>query len=358
MASHAIVKIGGKPIPSEIFSQVLSIKVKDAPGRKSDTAELVLNDQDDQFAFPRRGESLEVTLWRDEVPGAVTFEGVIDNPRSRGSRGGGQDLIVPAKAADMRGGLKVRKEKHLDDATFEKAARAFAPDGFSIAIDGDLGQIRRDYWYLGRESYLHWAQRTADELGATFKVVGKTAVFVPMNAGKSASGKPLQIVKATRPGNIVNWDLGPDDGRHEYEEFDATYYDPADAKWKMQDGRVRVMGQGTASTSRFSAPDQETAQRFAEGLKRKRDREKGGGTLTIDGDPAAQAEALCEVSIRAGISGTYLIGNVEHQWTRGQGFLSQLELKRPGKGTGKDDRDPSGGGGVLDDAPAPSGAPS
>jgi len=356
MPSHISLAINERPVSGDLLATVISASIKDASGASSDICQIVLDDMDDQIAFPSSGDAITLEMWRNEVPGRALFKGVLDEPRSRGARGGGQEIVITGKAADLRGGLKDRKEKHKDEASFEEAAGAFAPEGYTLKFGGDLGRIRRDYWYLGRESFLHWAQRTARELGATFKVIGRTAVFVPRGVGLSASGQPLQTIRATRPGNIVAWDLGPDDGRPQRQKFEALWYDVAEAKWKNQRGEVRAVGSEVGvGVSRFSAADQDTAGRLSSAMEREAEREKGGGTVTIDGDPAALAEAPCLVTIRAGVSGMYRIDSVEHSWTRQAGFLTTLTLKQPGKGTGKDDRGRSVGGGILDDAPALSG---
>jgi len=347
MHSYVSVKIGSRTITastdsdarSEVGDQIMSVRIRDASGKKAtDTCEITLNDADDQFVLPKRGEDIEVTLGRDDFEGAGVFVGSVDSVSSRSGRGSGQVLVVEAKSADMRGGLKTRKEKHLDDATFEEAARAFAPEGITVKVHPDLAQMRQDYWYLGRENFMHWAQRTADEFGATFKVMGAEAVFVPIDAGQTVTGRPLETITAKRGVNIINWDLSPDNGRPDRQEFEVTWYDAAEAKWKTQDGTIKAVGEGGAGTYRFSAADQDTAERMSRAMKKKAERAKGGGTVTIDGNPAAQAEAICFVEIRPGISGTYQIVSVEHSWTRGSGFITELELKRPQGKAGEDDR--------------------
>lgn len=338
MRTNVSVVIGGAAIPSEVAAQLISVRIRDVSGQASDTCEIVLDDADDQFVLPKRGEAIEVTLSRDDADGAGVFTGTIDSVTSRGARGSGQVLVIEAKSADMRSGLKTRREKHLDEASLEEAAKAFAPEGVTVKVHADLARARRDYWYLGRENFLHWAQRTADELGAVFKVIGREAVFVPLNAGETASGKALETIHATRGLNLINWDLAPDHGRPDREEFEVTWYDADEAKWKTQDGTVKAIGEGDAGTHRFSAADRDTAKRLSQAMRTKAESDKGGGSVLIDGDPAAQAEAPCIVTIRPGISATYRIASVEHSFTRQAGFLTRLKLKAPGGAAGQDDR--------------------
>jgi phage protein D len=361
MRSYITVTINDKPMSDEVLATVLSVSIRDAAGESSDSCEIVFDDADDQIVLPTRGEPVQVTLYRDDAPDAAGFEGVIDDVRWRIARGDGQVLVVECKAADMRGDLKTRKEKHKDDATLEEAAKGFAPEGYTVKFGGDLGAIKRDYWYLGRENFLHWAQRTAREIGATFKVMGKTAVFTPRNAGQTASGQALPTITVAKGVNLINADISPDLGRPQRKSFDVTWYDPKEAKWKNRRGKVEGVGVLEESgTHRFSAPDQDTAERQAQAMEKEATREKGGGSVTITGDPAAQAEALCVLVARPGVSGTYQIDSAEQRWTRAEGWTTTLDLKRPGangsdepgtdkRGKKKSRTDDSSLGGVLDE---------
>ncbi|WP_114773483.1 hypothetical protein [Microvirga subterranea] len=82
-------------------------------------------------------------------------------------------------------------------------------------------------------------------------------------------------------------------------------------------------------------------------------REKGGESLTSDGNPTASAEAACALQTRDSISGEYRIASVEHSITWHEGYVMVLELKQPGGGVGKDSHskeagNSSDGGEVID----------
>lgn len=89
---------------------------------------------------------------------------------------------------------------------------------------------------------------------------------------------------------------------------------------------------------------QKNAKRQAKANKDEAERSKGGGSIEIDGTAQAQSQAICRVSgIRAGIDGDYQVESAEHTYTRGGGWVTHMELKLPGKGTGQDGRSASGG---------------
>jgi phage protein D len=85
--------------------------------------------------------------------------------------------------------------------------------------------------------------------------------------------------------------------------------------------------------------NQKNAGRQAKSNADDAERSKGGGSIEIDGNAAAQSQAICKVSgIRDGIDGDYQITSAEHTYSRGGGWVTKMELGQPGKGTGSDTR--------------------
>jgi phage protein D len=69
------------------------------------------------------------------------------------------------------------------------------------------------------------------------------------------------------------------------------------------------------------------------------ERERGGGSVTILGNPMAQPEGTCIVAgVRPGIDGAYKIEGVDHTLSRGGGFETKLDLKHPDGEAGSDSR--------------------
>jgi len=85
--------------------------------------------------------------------------------------------------------------------------------------------------------------------------------------------------------------------------------------------------------------DEAQAKQKAGAEGKRSDREKGGGSVSILGDPNAEPEALCNISgIRPGIDGSYRIAAVTHNLSKGGGFTTELDLKQPQNGAGVDKR--------------------
>lgn len=290
--------------------------------------------------LPKVGETLVVALGWEGSVATVVLTGIIDDVRSTGGRGQGHMLNVSAKSADSRGKPKEHKEKHwgnqnLGTVIREAGAMAGVPD---VRVHGSLAGIQRDWWGMGNESFIAFGQRLARELGATFKLRGTSAVMVPRNEGIGAGGGALATIRAAWGDNLIDWSLAPTLGRPQFKEHRVRWYDRQEAKWKEEKVEAE-QDVPPVTTDRFPAADADTAKRRGGATSKEGKREKGGGSVEIEGEPAARAEAECIViGTRPGIDGTYRIESAEHKYTRGGGFLTRLQLKQPAGEAGRDSR--------------------
>ena len=335
------VSVNGDDVTAGLSPYVTSIRIRDAAGLASDTATVDVEDSYGQLQLPQAGASISIGLGWAGGAALVMFEGVVDDIGSTGGRGQGRMLSIPATSADTRGPLKDKAEKHKDDASFGDVATEWGQAaGLSeVAVHPDLAAIQRPWWGMQGESYLAWGARHARELDATFKVMGPRAVFVPRSQGQSAGGKPLQAIRAAWGENLISWSLKPVLGRPSYGKFRVRWFDQAEAKWKTEEVEAEDADVPAVATDRVAAVSQAEAGKRAGSRRTQAAREGGGGTVTIDGEPAAQAEAECEVSgARPGIDGTYRIDVVEHSYSRSGGFTTTLTLKQPAGEAGNDTR--------------------
>lgn len=345
MADQAvfIIIVGGNVV-TERFSQILqSLTVHDKSGTTSDTASLVLDDSDGQVLMPSIGDPMQIMLGWRRTGVLLVFDGTVDTVRSNGSRGGGRTITITAKGFDPKGKAKEPLEFHKDDATLtDFMSEAAGKAGLSFRAQGGIGGIHRDYWAAATESFIHLGQRVAREVGGEFKMKGKTGIIYEKNSGMSVSGAALAGVTARWGDNLKEWDISPMFARPRYIEARARYFDRKEAKWKER--RVQIDQRGPSSdaqhTHRVVRADEGEADSAAKDNKLSSERERGGGTVTIIGDPAAQPEGTCTViGTRPGADGVYTIDGVEHSLDRGSGYETRLELKRPEGDAGTDSRE-------------------
>lgn len=353
------VDIDGTDYTSRFRPLVKDIEVTDKDGLTSDTCSIRLADKDGQIALPQRNAKIEVWLGTSEDGVGLVFSGFVDGVRSSGSKGGGRELSVNAKGIDNRSKVKEQAQKYADEKTFGEVAKKWGSDAGldGVSISEGLASISRKYWAMQGESYIHWAQRVAREIGATFKVQNNRGIFVDTNGGKTASGSDLPEIRAELGVNLETWEIEPFVGRPRHKKVKARYYDRKAAKWKEADADIADSDVEVEHTDRFTASDEDSANQKSRSLKGRSERNGGEGSVTILGTPHAKPEATCIVAgARPGIDGSYRIEGVTHKLDK-RGYTTSLDLKQPHGEAGKDARKASqpsqSGGGSSANNPTP-----
>lgn len=334
MAQRAIyvVNVNGQDISSILSPILISLSVSDKEGTSSDTCEIEIDDTDGRIQMPTIGAAISILLgWQG---GNVTevFRGKVDEVKSKGDRGGGRKLSISGKGVDTNGKAKQRQSRHMDNMNLRSALqKAGQAAGITdIRVDPQLASIMRPYWHMDAESFLHFGQRIANEVGGTFKISDNRAVMARRGSGQSASGQTMPTVTAAWGDNLISWDIAPQMGRPKYKEVRGRYYDRTAATWR--DVRVQVPdADATATvTRRHTSANRDEAQRAAQNDATDANKNKGGGSVSINGNVAARAGGTCViVGARPGIDGSYKIESVEHNIDRSGGFTTKLTLKQP-----------------------------
>lgn len=325
------ISVDGQDVTSNFEPYLIRLQIRLTDGGESDTCEISLDDSAGQLKLPRDDADIEVRLQWSDGGGAVTFKGKTDEPESQGSRGGGMVMNITARATDMKDKPKEKNLRHKDDATFEDAAKEFGKvAGLNVKVSGALAQKKRDYWAMQNESFMSWGTRMASELGATFKIRGKEAIFVPRNANDSTSGLQLPTVQAIYGVNIIDWQIRPTQNRSRYNRSVVRWYDSKEAKWKKETVQISDETARVPLVETRKLSDRDRANDRANSNAKEVERGKGGGQVTIDGEPTIIAQAICAVSgIRASIDATYRITEATHTFSRSNGWVTALDLEQP-----------------------------
>ena len=335
------VVINGTDYTSRMAPLVESIKVSDKAGFASDTCKITLNDKDGQIALPSENDMLEVSLGDDIDGVGLAFQGKIDEVRSTGTVGGGRQVIVGAKSVNSVGKGKEVTEKHKDKAKFGDVAKEWGKDAgmTEVIIDIELENVEEDYWSMDNESFIAWAQRKADEMGATFKVQGDKAMFLAANGGTTARGKNIPDFEAKWGTNLKKWDISPVVGRSRHKNVEVEYYDSKDGKLKTKKVDVKDEGASATLKGKVRASDEKSAERAAKSGGKKVERKNGSGTISVVGSAKLKPEGkLILIGAREGIDGEYRITNVEHNYSTKSGYECDVTVEQPQGKAGKDSR--------------------
>jgi len=335
-ATDFVVIVAGTDCSVRFASRLISCDVMDNSGETADTCRINLDDTGGIIVMPQEGAPVVVSF-----NGVQAFDGIVDDVRSVYDRGSGRRLEIDAKSADMKGKQKSPKRKHWDDKSVGDAMKDAAKDGgFDLTVAPRIAGIKRKYIAQDGESPLHFITRMSSETGGTFKMIGgKRGVVLDRNQGQTAgSGLSIGMVLAMAGANLITANISPILTRPRYKEVRGRWYDVKAAKWKEEVVQVEGIQSADGSASlRHSKTDADEAKETGKSSGKESARNKGAGSVIIDGDATARAEGQCTViGVRPGVDGTYTIDRAEHNLERGSGFQSTLTLKKPEDA--KDDR--------------------
>ncbi len=329
-----MVTVAGTNITAPLLPVLISLTVSDKVGTHADTAILEIDDTDGRIVLPQLGAPVVVALGWEGGGVRVVFTGTVDEVRSSGSRGGGRTLSISAKGVDTTGKSKEPQQRHFDDKTVEDILKeAGSSAGIAeVAVDPVLAGITRTYFEMRDESFIHMGERLAREIGGNFRIQGATATMSRRGALYLAS------VAAVAGRNLHAWDIAPALGRAQYGKVRARWYDPAEAAWKETEEPTSLGGEARHD-HRYSLANEGEAGEQAAANRATSERDAGEGSVTIEGDTAAIPDGLCTVAgARPGIDGAYRIEALTHRYSRGGGFITELELRQPHQGAGADQR--------------------
>jgi phage protein D len=334
-----VINIGGQNVSSNVLPRLTQLTVVDKAGETADTARLEIDDKDGLIKLPEEGLPITILLG-DQNSVSLVFEGVLDEVTSTGSNSG-RMIDVSAKSFDTKGKAKEPQQKHWDDkdaSTVMKEAGQKA--GFEVEVDQELGASKRTYWAMQNESFVHFGERMAREMGGTFKIVGKKAVLAKRGGGTSAGGAALASVACVYGQNLLSWSLSPTRGRPRFKKARERRYDKKAAKWIVEDVEIQDDAAEAEFMGRYPVDTEEEGKKAAGSRKTESEHGKGGGTIVIDGTTTPQPEGMATISgARPGIDGTYRIETVTHQFSDGGGWTTSLEVNHPQGGAGTDSRE-------------------
>lgn len=177
------------------------------------------------------------------------------------------------------------------------------------------------------------------ELGATFRIIGNRAFIAPRNEGLSVSGKPLTPINAAYGVNLISAEMEPIISRPKFKDAEVSYFDKDKGERISVKVPTGIDDVDSAIRTVISSAKKGHAENRAKSYSEESNRRKGGGSVTILGDPACEPEAICNVSgCRPGCDGAYRIDAVQGKMSKDGGYTVTLDLKTPTGGAGKDSR--------------------
>ncbi|MDE0126356.1 MAG: contractile injection system protein, VgrG/Pvc8 family [Bryobacterales bacterium] len=318
-----IVIDGRQDVTDRFRDRLLSLRVTDEAGVRSDAVEVRLDDRDSAIELPPTGRGMEVSLGWEDRRETVDGTYVVDEVELSGPP---QTLAVRAKAADTHSSLKAQKTRSWDDVSLGDLVASIATDhGLKPRVGGALRAVRIPHLDQTEESDLHLLTRLARDHDAVAKPAGGFLLFVPRGDAASATGQPMPVVDV-RPEDCRRWSVTIAD-REAYRSVRAHWHEP-----ESGERRTETAGDGEPAwtlrrTWASASEAREAARAKLSAL------ERGTVRLSLElspGNPVAAAEAELRLSgFRDGANGSWTCSRAVHRLDR-SGYSTTVEAELKG----------------------------
>jgi len=314
--------VDGNDLAQLISPRLMSLELTDNRGIEADQLSITLSDHDGLLVIPPKGAILRLWLgWSDT---GLVDKGTYTVDETEHS-GAPDVLSIRARSADLRKGLKTKRERSWSNTTLGEVLGAIASgNGLKATIAEALGGLPILQLDQANESDANLISRLGEEFDAVATVKAGCLLCMPAGGGKTASGKALPHITLTRVDGDQHRYLQAD--RDSYDGVRAYYYDVNSAK-----KQEAIAGGGeNLKDLRHTYSDQQSALRAARAEFNRLQR--GSATLSYTlarGRPDLIPELTYTLQgVKAEIDEIiWYGGNVQHSLSADNGYTMSLDLE-------------------------------
>nr|WP_178123803.1 phage late control D family protein [Pseudomonas sp. WS 5059] len=316
------LSVDGLDIARKISPRLMSLELTDNRGVEADQLTITLSDHDGLLTIPPKGAVLRLWLgWSDT---GLVDKGTYTVDETEHS-GAPDVLSIRARSADLRKGLKTKRERSWSNTTLGEVLGDIAMgNNLTATIAGALDGLPILQLDQANESDANLISRLGEEFDTVASVKAGCLLCLPAGGGKTASGLDLPHITLTRTDGDQHRYLQAD--RDSYDGVRAYYYDVNSAK-----KQEAIAGGGdNLKDLRHTYSDQQSALRAARAEFRRLQR--GSATLSYTlamGRPDLIPELTYTLQgVKAEIDEIiWYGGDVQHSLTADGGYTVSLELE-------------------------------
>lgn len=314
--------VDGNDIAQLVSPRLMSLELTDNRGIEADQLSITLSDHDGLLTIPPKGAILRLWLGWSDIGLVDKGTYTVDETEHSGAP---DVLNIRARSADLRKGLKTKRERSWSNTTLAKVLGAIASsNGLKATIAEALGNLPILQLDQANESDANLISRLGEEFDAVATVKAGCLLCMPAGGGKTASGMALPHITLTRVDGDQHRYLQAD--RDSYDGVRAYYYDVNSAK-----KQEAIAGGGeNLKDLRHTYSDQQSALRAARAEFNRLQR--GSATLSYTlarGRPDLIPELTYTLQgVKAEIDEIiWYGGNVQHSLSADNGYTMSLDLE-------------------------------
>lgn len=316
------ITVDGNDIAQLISPRLMSLQLTDNRGIEADQLSITLSDHDGMLAIPPKGAV--VRLWLGWSDTGLVDKGTYTVDETEHS-GAPDVLSIRARSADLRKGLKTKRERSWSNTTLGDVLGDIAMgNGLTATVAGALDSLPILQLDQANESDANLISRVGEEFDAVVTVKAGCLLCIPAGGGKTASGMELPHITLTRADGDQHRYLQAD--RDSYDGVRAYFYDVNSAK-----KQEAIAGGGdNLKDLRHTFSDRQSALRAARAEFNRLQR--GSATLSYTlavGRPDLIPELTYTLEgVKPEIDAIiWYGGNVQHSLSADSGYTVSLELE-------------------------------
>lgn len=195
------VTLDGVSLTKDYAPHLISLRLSERRGEEADELEIVVKDNDGQFAPPPQGSVLRVSLgW---LRGSGVKPGLVDKGSftvDEVSWDGPPDRVsIRARSADFKDSFRTRTNKVWKETTLGAIVRAIAAShGLNARAHPDLSGTSVKAEEQGNKSDMQFLRDLGRRYDASATVKGGALIFAPIGAATTATGAVLPTATISR----------------------------------------------------------------------------------------------------------------------------------------------------------------
>lgn len=315
--------VAGKDITPHIDARLISLTLTEGRENTADQLDIELDDHDGLLNIPRQEAEIELMIgWLgDQLVDKGSF--VVDEVEHTGAP---DKVTIRARAADMAGEIRTRKEKSWRNTTLGAVIADLAKNSkLTHKVDATLAKTAIAHITQTNESDMHFLTRLARKYDAVATVKKKHLLFMPINGTQNSKGKKLPTVHITRAdGDQHRW---ASSARDAFDGVKAYWSDSVNGKRKMV-----VAGKKTGNTKTLKETYASEKDALDAARAERQRLERGIATLELTlamGRPEITAQSPITVSgWKDEMDGQdWLVKEVCHTLNDGSGWTTKVDME-------------------------------
>ncbi|KAG0190631.1 hypothetical protein DFQ28_001746 [Apophysomyces sp. BC1034] len=190
------ITVGKRDLTPLIASSLISLSLTESRAEEADTLDIVLDDTRNTFAIPKLGELVRASIGWAGQPLIDKGTFTVDEIEHSGAP---DSITIRARSASMTEKMHARHEYSWHRQTIGAIVRTIAArHALKAAVADTLAPIAIAHIDQTHESDLSFLTRLARRYDAVMNVKDRHLLFMPIGAGQTASGQPLEALRLTR----------------------------------------------------------------------------------------------------------------------------------------------------------------